>query len=329
MMIKVLVTGGSGFIGTNLTQLLEEKGIVFCNIDIVPPKNKALQQSWVDCDILDYPALERTFKEFAPTAVVHLAAETDTSPDKTIEDYKTNITGSQNVLDAIKAVGTVQRYVLTSTQFVNQSTEGPTHDQDYAPHTVYGESKIMTEKQLSSSTLSMAWTIIRPTNIWGPWHLRYPFEFWKVLAEKKYLHPGHTKVIRSYGYVGNVTNQILTILEKPTEFIHKKVYYVGDRPIDLYDWVNGFSLKQTGKKVKVVPRFIVFLLAIIGEFFLLLKLRFPITLSRYRSMTTNNPANMEKTFVELGEAKYSLAEGIDETVMWMKKVHPELVTINE
>jgi nucleoside-diphosphate-sugar epimerase len=329
MMMKVLVTGGSGFIGTNLTQLLGEKGIVFCNVDTVPPKNKALQHSWVRCDIMDYSTLGKVFKEFAPTAVVHLAAETDTNPDKTIDDYKVNIVGSQNVLDAIKEAGTVQRYILTSTQFVNQSTQGPTHDQDYAPHTVYGESKIIAEKQLWASSLSITWTIIRPTNIWGPWHLRYPFEFWKMLAEKKYLHPGHSKVIRSYGYVGNVTNQILTILEKPDELVHKKVYYVGDRPIDLYDWVNGFSLKQTGKKVKVVPRFIVLLLAIIGEVFLLLKLRFPITLSRYRSMTTNNPANMERTFAELGEARYSLAEGIDETVTWMKRIYPELVTISE
>lgn len=326
-MMKILVTGGSGFIGTNLTQLLKERGIAFCNIDIAPPKDRELQHNWVKCDILDYSSLEKAFKEFAPTAVVHLAAETDTNPDMTIEDYKVNIAGSQNVLDAIKATGTVQRYILTSTQFVNQSKQGPTHDEDYAPHTLYGESKILTEKQLRQSTLSTVWTIIRPTNVWGPWHLRYPFEFWRVLAEKKYLHPGYAKVIRSYGYVGNVTNQILSILEKPIEFIHKKVYYVGDRPIDLYDWVNGFSLKQTGKKVKIVPRPIVFLLALVGEVFLLFKFRFPITLSRYRSMTTDNPADMEKTFLELGEPRYSLVDGIDETVKWMLKVHPDLVTV--
>ena len=54
---------------------------------------------------------------------------------------------------------------------------------------------------------------------------------------------------------------------------------------------------------------------------------FPITTSRYRSMTTENAADMEKTFEVLGEPPYSLEAGIAETIDWMKEYHPELIQI--
>lgn len=325
--MKILVTGGSGFIGTNLTQELFKRGITFCNVDLVPPKVPALAPFWRKCDIMQYDALEAVFKEFKPSAVVHLAAETDTDPAKTLEDYRVNTDGSLHVINACKTIDSIERFVHTSTQFVNQSANGPRHDEDYAPHTVYGESKIISENHLRKSGMNCAWTIIRPTNVWGPWHLRYPFEFWKVLGEGKYVHPGRQPVIRSYGFVGNVVDQILTILNKPVQLVSGKVYYVGDQPINLYDWVNGFSLKQTGKPVRVVPRFVVYSIALVGDFFSLLKIKFPLTTSRFRSMTTNNPAFMGRTFEELGEPRYSLNQGIEQTVNWLKETHPQLVKI--
>lgn len=327
--MRLLITGGSGFIGTNLTKVLHERGIQFINVDIAKPKESFMNDQWRRCDILDYENLLKIFKEFQPTALVHLAAETDTDPRKTLEDYKVNTEGTLNIINAIKSVTSIQRAIFTSTQFVNQSKLGPQHDEDFAPHTIYGESKIINEKQVRNANLECAWTIIRPTNVWGPWHLRYPYEFWKILAEKKYFHPGRKPVVRSYGYVGNVVDQTLRILELTPAFVHGKVYYVGDRPIDLYDWVNGFSVKQTGKNAIVLPRQGIYFLALIGDLLGLLNIKFPITRSRYRSMTTDNPVDMEKTFKELGENKYTLEQGIDETINWMKTYHPELVIVNQ
>jgi GlcNAc-P-P-Und epimerase len=323
--MKILVTGGSGFIGTNLTETLHRSGIQFINVDIAAPKNPSLKSQWRKCDIMNYPALQENMQAFQPTAVVHLAAETDTDPFKTLDDYKVNTEGSQNVLNAIRSCPSVERVIFTSTQFVNQRDMPPRDDEDYHPHTVYGESKIMAEQALRNADLKCAWTIIRPTNIWGPWHLRYPYEFWKVLAENKYVHPGKKKVIRSYGYVGNVVHQIMRILQLSPEKVDKKVFYVGDRAIDLYEWVNLFSLKQTGKKVRIMPRFVVWSLALLGDILRTFKIKFPITMSRYRSMTTDNPAYMEKTFEELGESPYTLEQGVDETVHWMKANHPHLI----
>ena len=325
--MRILVTGGSGFIGTNLTKLLHEKGISFINLDVSSPKESSLDRYWVPCSILNYAAIDEQFHLFRPTAVIHLAAETDTDPSKTLTDYLVNTEGTQNIINAIKSTNVVERLVHTSTQFVNQSINGPLHDEDYDPHTIYGESKITNEKQIRTADLKCTWTIIRPTNIWGPWHLRYPFEFWKILAEGKYFHPGSNKVIRSYGYVGNVVSQIMKILELPAAEVNRKVYYVGDRPVYLYEWVNGFSIGQTGKKVVVLPRFFIYSLALLGDLLRLIRIRFPITTPRYKSMTTDNPVNIDKTLAELGEPPYSLQQGIEETVKWMKLHHPRLVKI--
>jgi len=74
--MRFLVTGGSGFIGTNYVDYALEKGLEVLNIDTKPP-SKALHGSYyLNCDIMDYEKLENIFQDFKPTHVVHLAAKT-------------------------------------------------------------------------------------------------------------------------------------------------------------------------------------------------------------------------------------------------------------
>ena len=185
--MKVLVTGGSGFIGSNLINDITKKDHEIINADIAEPKVALHHKYWNKIDILDYSGLISIFEANQPEAVIHLAAETDCNPRLKIEDYNVNIEGTKNVLQAVKETESVERVIITSTQYVHQGKQMPTSDTDYDPHTIYGESKIESEKLTREMSLQCTWTIIRPTNIWGPWHLRYPFEFWKVLKEGKYF----------------------------------------------------------------------------------------------------------------------------------------------
>lgn len=318
-MNRILVTGGSGFIGTYLIgELLKRPDLQIINIDMNAPFEKTQEHLWKKVDITKEAEVLQAFLDFQPTEVVHLAARTDTFPEHVMSDYDANTTGTANILAGIKATSSIQRVVITSTQFVNQYNGMPAHDQDYAPHTVYGESKVITENMTRAAELDCCWTIIRPTNIWGPGHPRYPKEFWYVLKKGRYIHPGKKPVIRSYGYVGNVVDQIIKILEKEKQAVNGCVFYVGDESMNIYYWANGFSLALTGKNVKVVPRFVVKSLALVGDILRVFKIKFPITSSRYKSMTNGNMAPMEKTFHVLGPSKYSLKEGIDETVSWLK-----------
>ena len=113
-------------------------------------------------------------------------------------------------------------------------------------------------------------------------------------------------------------HQIMKILDAPHALVDKKVYYLGDMPVKLSDWVNGFSQAITGKKARVAPRFLLKALAAFGSMLGLVGFRFPITLSRFRSMTEDYTTPMEKTINDFGIPPYSLDQGIQETVKWLE-----------
>jgi GlcNAc-P-P-Und epimerase len=316
-MPRILVTGGSGFIGTNLIDVLLEKHVDFINVDIAVPQKPSHSPHWHKCDILDLNSVLHIFEKFQPTHVIHLAARADTLSSR-LEDYEVNTEGTANILKCVATIASVQRLIITSSQFVYGPPGIPQHDEDYKPIGAYGMSKVISEQFTRSARLNCAWTIIRPTNIWGPWHPRYPKEFWLMLKKGLYVHPDGEPTIRSYGYVGNIVYQMMKIIESPLPLVDKKVYYLGDPPIRLLDWVNGFSIAITGKHVRMVPRGLFKVLAAAGSILGTLGVRFPIHLSRYRSMTEDYISPIEPTIVNFGLPLYSLEDGIRETVSWLK-----------
>ena len=95
--------------------------------------------------MLDSQRLEKCISSFRPKWVIHLAARTD-SEGRTLEYYKVNIQGTANLLNIIKKKKNTERLIVTSTQFVHYGRSLPAGDEDYLPHTVYGESKVMAEQ---------------------------------------------------------------------------------------------------------------------------------------------------------------------------------------
>ena len=315
-MRRVLVTGGSGFIGTNLIDALVERGDSLINLDINPPKKESHRSFWRECDILDFERTLSFFDEFKPTHLIHLAARTDVLSNE-LDDYKVNTAGTDNILRCIQLTPDVERVIITSSQFAFAPPGLPAHDEEYNPIGAYGMSKVLSEKATRTAGLNCIWTITRPTNIWGPWHPRYPKEFWLVLKGGLYFHPGGKFTIRSYGYVKNIVYHMMKILEAAPAVVNGKLYYLGDPPIPLIEWANGFSLVITGKPVRVVPRPLLALLAATGSVLTAAGIPFPITRSRYRSMTEDYFSPVETTITAFGQPPYALEEGIKETVDWL------------
>lgn len=319
-MATILVTGGSGFIGTNLIEYLRENqpSWQIQNIDIAEPKIAAHRIYWNNCDILDAVKLNAAVAESKPDYLIHMAARTDMD-GKTLEDYSANHIGTANVVKAVQAVGTVSRAIFTSTQFVVGPGRPPANDEEYRPHTVYGESKVRSEQAVKAADLKCTWTIIRPTNVWGPWHPRYPYQFWRVLKQGRYVHPGGGPVIRSYGYVGTVISQMCRILQLAPDKVHRRVLYVGDAPVNLIEWVNAFSIALRGRTVRVVPRPVLRSLALVGDVVNSFGGKFPIFSSRFQSMTQDYPTPMQWTFDLLGEEPSGLNSGVETTVRWLQQ----------
>jgi nucleoside-diphosphate-sugar epimerase len=318
--MRILITGGSGFIGTNAVEAFAKQADAILNYSIHAPLNPEQASHWRAGNILDSKATAIAFREFQPDRVLHLAARAECDENTTVEEgYRANTEGTRNVLEAIRATPSIKRAIITSSQFVCAPARLPKSDTDYFPETVYGQSKVITEQLTREANLPSCWTIIRPTNIWGPWHMRYRREFWRVVERGLYVHPGRQAVIRSYGYVKNVVHQIQQIFEADVDLVRGQTFYLGDRPIDLFDWVNGFSQAIAGRDVRVIPRSLMHALALLGDIptYLTGKPSL-INSSRFRSMTTDYETPMQRTFEIFGENPYALEAGIEETVKWLK-----------
>ena len=257
---------------------------------------------------------------FSPDAVFHLAARADCDENTTVEKgYRANTDGTANVLAAIKATPSVRRAIIVSSQYVAGPARLPAGDEDYFPHTVYGQSKVITEQLTRKADLACCWTLVRPTNVWGPWHWRYPQEFWRIAAKGIYFHPGGAPVRRCYAYVGNVVWQMLRVLELPEEKVNRQTFYVGDEVDDIYGWANGFCLALCGRPAPKIPRLLLRAIALAGDAITAIRGKpFYLTSSRYRSMTSDYPTPMDKTFEVIGKGPFTLQQGIDETVKWLR-----------
>jgi len=167
---RILITGGSGFIGTNLTQSYTTAGASVLNIDTAQPHLTPRDGAWVPIDILDRAALIEAFRQFEPQHVVHLAARTDLDERRDTAGYRANVEGVENVIAAVRAIPSVERTVFASSRLVCRIGYTPRHDTDYCPTTLYGASKVRGEELVRAVGDEFPpWAIVRPTSIWGPW----------------------------------------------------------------------------------------------------------------------------------------------------------------
>ena len=324
-MRRVLLTGGSGFIGTNLLNAWSTKGFTFLNLDSSAPLHPPHREFWQPADLLEPASWMDRVRSFAPTEIIHMAARTDMDESTTPETgYRVNVEGPRRLLEVAREIPTLRRLILVSSQFVCGPGHLPRDDQDFAPVTVYGRSKVMAEQILRDSGLACPWVIARPTNVWGPWHPRYPREFWRVLQKGWYVHPAGPPVRRAYVYVENLLQQMKTALEKPAEEVAGQVFYLSDPVEDIGRWVDEFSLALRGTPSKRIPRSVLFGMGWLGDQFENITRRsFYINSSRAHSMTTDYPVPLEKSLRTLGAGVVSLPEGVRRTVAWLRQNLPK------
>lgn len=321
--MRIIVTGGSGFIGTNYMEYLIKQGeYEIINIDFKPPRNKEHFKYWRDCDILDKPKFNKIIKDFSPTHIVHLAATCGLSNN--INDFAANTKGVENLLDILDDVSSIKHVIFTSSLLVCEPGYKPKNDIDYKPYTVYGESKMLGEKIIRSrTTLHYSWTITRPISIWGPWIVEPFTNFFKLIAKGLYFHIGSGHCLRTFGYVENTAYQIQKLLLKSLEDDNNKTVYLSDNtPIDLCDFADEVGKVINGKKIKHMPLFLVKIMAKIGDICKFLGWKsVPLTSFRLKNMRT------ELVYTDLlvpianitGQLPYDYKAGIERTVGWLRK----------
>jgi len=319
--MRVLITGGSGFIGTNLVSFYMERGVEVCNIDTAPPRNKEYGRFWKKVDITDLERLQKEIHNFSPTHIIHLAAQTGTTDKgKTIEDYATNFKGVENLILTCKELSNLQRIIFTSSMLVCKPGYVPKDDEDFCPPNLYGKSKVIGEKivRQKAKELPCSWVIVRPIGIWGPWCDTPYKEFFLTIAKGLYVHPGGRGAVQTLGFVGNTVYQYHRLATAPPEKVHGKVFYLGDLPpLNLREWANLIQQAFGARKIPTVPVWALNIVAKAGDLAKVLGWENSLlTSSRLKNMLTDLIYDIDPLVAE--ELPYTLKERVQITVDWLR-----------
>jgi UDP-glucose 4-epimerase len=179
--VRALVTGGAGFIGSNLVDALLARGDEVDVVDsLITGRRSNLDGALAagarlhELDIRDAASLESTLAEVRPDVVFHLAAQIDVR--KSVEDpafdANVNVVGTINVLEAARKAG-VARVVNTSTggAIYGDATTIPTPETEAAkPMAAYGQSKLCAETYLGwyGRLYGQSNVTLRLGNVYGP-----------------------------------------------------------------------------------------------------------------------------------------------------------------
>lgn len=318
-MAKILITGGSGFIGTNLIESLQKTDFEILSIDMTEPKIEGHKSIWKCLDIREKEALVKAIDVFQPDYVIHLAARTDLN-GKVLQDYDANMQGVSNLLDALEQVPNLKQVVFASSMYVCEPGYMPKDFEDYAPHTLYGESKVITEKIIKERNPQYIWSIIRPTSIWGPWFGEPYNKFFHIVLNHMYFHMGKRACKKTYGYVDNAIFQIMSILRADKEKVNRKVFYIGDyEPYDITEWANEIA-NEEGIKIPCIPYWCFVCAGKFGDLLKNLGIAFPMTSFRLHNMTTNNVHDLTPIKLIAPDLPVPRVEGTKRTLEWIHHV---------
>lgn len=240
---KILVTGGSGFIGSNLVRLLlTEKGCEVVNLDKLTYAGNP--ESLIDIenhpgytfarvDLCDADAVQALFHQHKPDAVMHLAAEShvDRSIDGPGEFIQTNVVGTFTLLqasldywrnlDAERKATFRFLHVSTDEVYGSLAADAPGFNEQhpYDPHSPYSASKA------SSDHLARAWAdtyglpvmVTNCSNNYGPYQFPeklIPVVILKCLRNEEIPVYGKGENIRDWLFVGDHAEALHTVLQK-------------------------------------------------------------------------------------------------------------------
>jgi GlcNAc-P-P-Und epimerase len=319
MASRILITGGSGFIGTNLVEHLRERSEAVLSLDPRPPQNADHRDLWHSVDPLDAEQLRAELAAFRPTQVLHFGARTDLDGTRLL-DYDLNVRGVTNVIDAVRRTDSVERVMFASSRMVCRIDHRPSGDDEYSPPNPYGESKMVGELLVRESRLETPWLLVRPTSIWGPW-FDVPYKtFFLSVARGRYVNVRGQVVDKSFGYVGNSVHQIERLMAAPTDQVNGRTFYLADYPpINVGTMAEYIRGRIGAPALRTVPRPVLEPAAKAGDVLKRLGWRNPpLTTFRLDNLVTEMVFDLSATEAIAGDLPYTMEEGVDVTVGWLR-----------
>lgn len=237
--MKLLVTGGAGFIGSAVVRQAIRDGHQVVNLDAltyaasldnVASVSNSPRYAFEEADIRDRPALDRIFAAHEPDAVMHLAAEShvDRSIDEPGAFIETNVIGTYHLLEAARAYWTRQgrpegfrfHHISTDEVYGSLGATGQfTEATCYAPNSPYSASKAASDHLVRAwhATHGLPVVLTNCSNNYGPYHFPeklIPVVILRALAGEPIPVYGKGENVRDWLYVEDHAEALLQVLQK-------------------------------------------------------------------------------------------------------------------
>lgn len=319
---RIAVTGGSGFMGTNLVDFYLANGASkIVSWDINAPRDVKHADYWRQLDIRDAGALVEEIMLFEPDVIFHLGARTDLL-GKTISDYPANVDGVENLIHAVRQLPRPPRVIFASSRLVCRIGYQPLSEDDYCPPNAYGESKARGEmlvRELAGN--SFDWLIVRPTSIWGPWFQTPYRAFFDAVSRGRYVHPAGKRIYKSFGFVGNTSFQLDRLMFGDFgRAKHRTIYLADYPPLEVHAWADDVARCMGKKEVRSVPELALRVLALLGDLVTLAGVRSaPLTTIRLNNLMSDMIHDTSLLEEIVGTLPFTLAKGTELTVDWFNR----------
>lgn len=248
--MKVLITGGTGFIGSHLAEALIKEGFeVYCLVRNLSNKKwlEGIEVKFIEGDCCNRASLER-IRDF--DYIFHLAGLTKASSWE--EFYRVNVKGTENIIDiAIRNNPGLKRFVLLSSLAAAGPSENGTpkcEDSPATPVSAYGKSKLMAEEVVMRAKDKISFTILRPTAVYGPRDRDF-YLFFKMI--KAGIMPYFGKSYYSLIYVEDLVRGILLGAFK--QEAQGKIFFLADGEISTGDDIASAIAESLQKKPIKLP----------------------------------------------------------------------------
>ena len=301
--MRLLIFGGNGFIGKNLTRELSKSHEILSTDIKISHLNKIKK-----LDIMNKESVFKLIEDFNPDVIINLSAKTDID-NKKLENYSVNWQGPLNICNSIIELNRNIFFIHFSTMLVCKMGHTPKNLSEFNPDTTYGESKVKAEEALKNFRNNFPILILRPTTVWGKDAGRPYSTFIKIVSRFGWLRLSFFDAKRDFCHIDNLVFLISRIvkIKNKLEAGYFKIFYISDKKKQS---VNDIALRLSTEynspfislpSIDFLIKIFLYILAFIGDLLGFLGFQFILNSRRIRNMKINTDLPVIDLFEELNK----------------------------